>query len=215
MSIVTVSGLPGSGTSTVSRLLVERTGWEYVNVGAVFRQMAAEAGLSLAEYGKRAEADGAIDRELDARTVTLARDAGAGAILEGRLSGWMAHRHQLPALKVWLDADRQTRVERIARRDGQSFDAALVAISERERSERERYAAFHGIDISDLSIYDLTPDSAHCSAAEIAAAIAAHLEPPLEQAEPQKGSADTHRVSAAAAGGAGGGRPAPKEKGGT
>lgn len=173
MGIVTVSGLPGSGTSTASRLLAERTGWQYVNAGAIFRQMAAETGLSLAEYGKRAEIDDTIDRDLDARIVGLARQAAGGAILEGRLTGWMAHHHDLPALKVWLNADRQTRVERVSGRDGLAPAEALRTMDERERSEHNRYTAFHSIDISDLSIYDLTLDSARCSPEEIADAIAA------------------------------------------
>ncbi|MFH1570895.1 MAG: (d)CMP kinase [Gemmatimonadota bacterium] len=175
MSIVTVSGLPGSGTSTASRLLAERTGWQYVNAGAIFRQLAAEAGMSLPEYGARAEAQGTIDRDLDARMVELARHAAAGAILEGRLTGWMAHRHQLPALKVWLHADRQTRARRVSSRDGQSLEEALKAIDERERSEHDRYAAHHGIDISDLTIYDLTLDSAAWRPERIADEMAARL----------------------------------------
>lgn len=173
MGIVTVSGLPGSGTTTASRLLAQRTGWEYVNAGAIFRAMAAEAGLSLAGLGKRAETDGTIDRELDARIVELARQARSGAILEGRLTGWMAHFHDLTALKVWLDADRDTRASRVSSRDGQSPAEALADMEERERSEHDRYAAFHGIDIADLTIYDLTLDSVHHSPEQIADAIAA------------------------------------------
>jgi len=176
VGIVTVSGLPGSGTSTASRLLAERTGWEYVNAGAIFRKMATESGLSLAEYGRQAETDGTIDRELDERIVGLARQATGGAILEGRLTGWMAHYHDLPALKVWLDADRDTRAARVSSRDGQSPAEAQADMEERERSEHDRYTAFHGIDISDLSIYDLTLDSVHLTPDEIAAAIAARAD---------------------------------------
>ena len=171
MGIVTVSGLPGSGTSTASRLVAVLTGWEYVNAGAIFRQMAAEAGLSLAEFGGRAERDGTIDRDLDDRIVGLAREAAGGAIFEGRLTGWMAHNHQLPALKVWLGADRQTRAARVSGRDGQTPEEAARAMDERERSEHDRYTAVHGIDIANLSIYDLTLDSAHRTPEEIAAAI--------------------------------------------
>ena len=73
MRLVTISGLPGSGTSTLCRALAARTGWTYLNTGEVFRQLAQEAGLSLQEYGRRAEANGAIDRQPAARLVSWKR----------------------------------------------------------------------------------------------------------------------------------------------
>ena len=158
--IVTVSGLPGSGTSTACRLLNEELGWSYVNAGQIFRQLAQEAGLSLADYGLRAEEDAEIDQKLDARMVETARKLGR-VILEGRMTGWMAQRHELPALKVWLEASTETRVGRISGRDRKSQAQALKDMVERERSEAKRYCQIHGIDIGDRSIYDLCIDTEH------------------------------------------------------
>lgn len=168
MGIITVSGLPGSGTSTVSRLLVERTGWDYINAGEIFRQLAEEAGVSLMEYGRRAEGDAQIDKDLDARMVQVARGGVAGLVLEGRLTGWMAHRHDVPALKVWLDADLRSRASRASGRDGLSLEDAMEAVVGRERSEARRYVEYHGIDLTDRSIYDLVIDTCPCSPSEIA-----------------------------------------------
>ena len=156
--LLTVSGPPGSGTSTACRLLAPRLGWGYVNAGAIFRQLAEEAGVSLAEYGRQAEADPSIDRELDGRMVALARDR-APLILEGRLTGWMASRHGLDALRVWLDADPAARCARVGKRDRQDTGQALEAMLERERSETTRYAVHHGIHLDDLSIYHLVIDT--------------------------------------------------------
>ena len=157
--IVTVSGLPGSGTSTVCQLIGERTGWVYLNTGDAFRQMAAEAGISLPEFGSRAEDRADIDRELDARMVRETSQIEGGVILEGRVTGWMARRHAIEAVKVWMEADIQARAERVAQREGQSREEALLAIRQREQSETRRYADHHGIDITDLTIYDLVIDS--------------------------------------------------------
>ena len=154
---ITVSGLPGSGTSTLCRRLSERTGLEHVNVGRIFREVAGELGISLAELGCRAEADGGIDRRLDERMTERAQ--AGGCLLEGRITGWMMHRQHLAALKVWVQADLDTRARRVAGRDGQALEEATTAILERERSERKRYAAHYRIDLSDLSIYDLVVDS--------------------------------------------------------
>ena len=73
--IITVSGLPGSGTSTACGQLCTRVGWVYVDAGQIFRQLAKESGLSLAKFGHSAEADGGIDRQLDERMVARARGA--------------------------------------------------------------------------------------------------------------------------------------------
>ena len=170
--IVTVSGLPGSGTSTVCDLLHHRLQWGYVNAGDLFRQLAEEEGISLAELGRRAEADDRIDRLLDARMVELARGCGR-IILEGRLTGWMAVRHGLAALKVWLQASLPVRASRVGRREGQKLEQAVQAMVEREQSERRRYAEFYGIDIADRSIYDLIVDAELHPAAAVAEQIIA------------------------------------------
>ena len=175
MGIITVSGLPGSGTSTACKLLQEKLGWRYVNAGDFFRQLAADEGVSLAEFGERAEADGHIDRQLDARMVEFARQA-PNLIMEGRLTGWMALRNQLPALKVWCEAVPAVRAERVGQRDQQGHQQAEHAIALRERSEHQRYLRHHQIDLDDLSIYDLVIDTAAHSPEAVVALILKALE---------------------------------------
>jgi len=173
--IITVSGLPGSGTTTVCRLLTAKLGWAYVNAGQIFRGLASEAGVSLAEYGRLAESDGRIDRELDARMVGTARE-GDPVILEGRLTGWMAQRHGLPALKVWLAAPVRERARRVSTRDRESLERTVETMRIREDSEAKRYRAFHDIDLADLTIYDLLIDTRKHTAEKVAAAILAELQ---------------------------------------
>ena len=172
-SVITVSGLSGSGTSTVCELVAERSGFRYINAGAIFRTLAGEDGLSLAEFGQRAEADARVDRRLDDRLAREAAEAKGGVILEGRLTGWMSIRYQQEALKVWLEADIEARAKRVAGREGQSPAEARLAIEQRERSEGIRYAANYGIDIRDLSPYDLVIDSVRLTPAELAQRILA------------------------------------------
>ena len=152
--IITVSGLSGSGTSTACETLCEKLGWAYVNAGRIFRELAEESGLSLAEFGERAEVDGRIDRQLDERILVQAKNQ-APIVVEGRLTGWMAYRSGLAALKVWLAATPEVRAERVAQRESKSAAQALEELRAREGSEARRYEEFHQIDISDLSIYDV------------------------------------------------------------
>jgi len=175
--LVTVSGLPGSGTSTVCTLLKGMIGWRYINVGEIFREMAQERGISLSSFGAQAELNGEIDRQLDARVIDMARETSAGIILEGRLTGWMVQRHGLTsALKVWLQASMEARTERVGQRDGQTSEEAAAAMGAREASEAKRYNEHHDIDITDLTIYDLTIDSVEHTAEQIAERIARTLD---------------------------------------
>lgn len=175
MAIITVSGLPGSGTSTTCKLLRERLGWRYVNAGEFFRQLALDQGVSLAEMGQRAEAEGQVDRQLDEGMVQLARQE-QDLIMEGRLTGWMALRQGLPALKVWCHAPLEVRAGRVGQREQQTAEEALRDIAARERSEHQRYTRHHQIDLDDLSIYDLVLDTADLTPEQVVAAIMAALE---------------------------------------
>ncbi|MCC7265000.1 MAG: AAA family ATPase [Candidatus Latescibacteria bacterium] len=175
MALITVSGLPGSGTSTTCKLLQARLGWRYVNAGEFFRQLAADQGVSLAEMGRRAEADAQVDRELDGRMVDFARQE-ANLIMEGRLTGWMALRQGLPAFKVWCQAPLAVRAGRVGQRDQQTAEQAAGDIAVREWSEHQRYARHHQIDLDDLSIYDLVLDTAAHDPETVVAQILAALE---------------------------------------
>lgn len=155
--LITLSGLPGSGTSTVARAVAARLGIEHLDGGTVFRAMASERGLSLAAFAQVAEADDAIDRALDDRLVDRARQGTV--LLESRLAGWLATNAQLPALRVWISCDERERARRVAGRDEHEVDEALAHNQEREASERTRYLTYYGIDLTDLSIYDLVVDS--------------------------------------------------------
>ncbi|MDI9394791.1 MAG: AAA family ATPase [Euryarchaeota archaeon] len=155
---ITVSGLPGSGTTTISRLLSEFYDLELVSSGEIFRKMAKERGLSLAEFGALAEKDPSIDLDLDKNQKSIIQSR-ENIILESRLAGHMAEGRS-NVLKVWIKAPLLTRVRRIQRREKAiSFDEELDKTSEREKSEALRYKNYYGIDIKDLSIYDIVIDS--------------------------------------------------------
>lgn len=162
---VTVSGLPGSGTTTLAEALSSRFDLEHVSSGDVFRAMARERGVTLAEFGRIAEEDPEIDREIDERQREIARERD-DVVMEGRLSGWMVEDADL---RVWLAAPLEVRAERVADREEQTVEEAHDEIEKRQNSEARRYREIHGIDIGDLSVYDLVIDTSHWGQEGVAA----------------------------------------------
>ena len=151
---ITISGPPGSGKTTVCSILSQRLSIDSVVFGRIFREYAAERGLTLQELGAIAEKDPSIDETIDSRILEIA-GKNKDMIFESRLSAYMLSRNNIPALKVYLDASPKVRVERIGKRDGESEEEAEKNTLDRQASEAKRYMKYYNIDINDKSIYDL------------------------------------------------------------
>jgi len=152
---ITVSGLPGSGTTTLAKYLAKTHGFELISAGEMFRQLARERGMSLAEFGALAEKDVSIDAMIDVWQKEVAAEKDR-IVAEGRLSGWMVEDADL---KIWLHAPVGCRARRIAERDGTDEYTARELALQREESEYTRYLHYYHIDIRDLSRYDLVLNS--------------------------------------------------------
>jgi len=148
---VIVSGLHGTGKSTYAKNIAKIFRLRHVSAGEIFRQIAAERKLSLVELSSEAEKSEAIDRLIDERTEREIEKGGV--VVDALIAGWIERGHN--TLKIYLSAPLETRINRIASRDGVSYVEAEEATISRERIERRRFKKLYGIDIDDLSIYDL------------------------------------------------------------
>lgn len=146
--IITVGGYPGSGTTTLCRNLAETFGLTHVYAGQIFREMAAQKGMTLEEFGKTAESSESIDVEVDRRQKEAAVD---NTVVEGRVTAYIVDAD----LKIWLLAPLDVRARRVASRENILVEEARARITEREESERRRYKKYYDIEIEDLSLYDL------------------------------------------------------------
>jgi len=154
---LTIGGLPGTGTTTVAKLLKKALDVEYIYTGDIFRQMARERGMAVADFGDYVAEHPDIDRELDRRQVELARESDT--IIEGRLAGYMAMSNDVPAYKIWLHAPPRVRAERVAGRERKRVEMILEENTRRENGERARYIDIYGFDINDTTFYDINIDS--------------------------------------------------------
>jgi len=148
--VIAVSGLHGSGRSTHAKRLAEALGLRYVSSGTIFREMAEERGLTLEEMSRLTEEEPELDKLIDERAREESRRGGV--VVDATLSGWMC---EDPDLRIFLTAPLEARVRRIANREGITLEEAREETQVRAESERERFMAFYGVDVSDLSVYDL------------------------------------------------------------
>jgi cytidylate kinase len=162
--LITVSGPAGSGKSTLARALSDQLSYEHVSGGDIFREIADERGLTPLELNRLAEEDDQIDRDLDRRLRSLARDSD-DLVLESRLAGWMAGDYT--DIRIWLDAPLSVRAARIADREDKPTEQAREETQARAESEALRYEQYYGIDIDDLSIYDLVVNTARWSPEDV------------------------------------------------
>jgi cytidylate kinase len=160
--VVAVSGPHGAGKTTVARFLAKKLGLRYLSAGDVFRRMAAERGVSLEEFSRYAEKNVKIDEGIDRRTVEEARRGNV--LVDARLAGWLLNDADL---KILLTAPLEVRVRRIAEREGRPYEEVLRETVKRERSEEKRFKKLYGIDLSDLSPFDIVLNTERISIEEM------------------------------------------------
>ncbi len=164
--LITISGLSGSGKSSAAKGLSAKIGVPTVDIGQIFRRMAKEHGMDVVTFGPYAEKHPEIDRKLDAAMIRKVKRAG-DIILQGRLAGHMTAREGMEAVRIWIAASARTRASRVSRREGVPYRQALSEISQRDRDNRIRYKRTYGLDLNDLSVYDIVVQTDRLSIEEV------------------------------------------------
>lgn len=174
---ITITGDLGSGKSAVSRILCDRTGFEYVSTGRIQRQLAEELGLDTLEMNRRADSDPTIDERIDGIFVDLGKSKN-GYVIDSRMAWFF-----LPdSYKVFLKTDVRLAAARILSDPNRSseqytsIEDAVPKILARKQSENERFLKKYGADGTDLDNFDLVVDTASRSPDEVAGLILKGLE---------------------------------------
>ena len=165
--IITISGTPGSGKSTVAKMLVQKLGLERINIGAIMRQLAQQKGMTLEELTAYAKSHQEIDQEVDHKTRDQARvlaQKGKNVLVEGRVQFFF-----LPeSIKIFLKVDFEEAAKRILkdlqnaekrRERNEEVVLSLPKVKEkiirREEEDAQRYKKLYGLDHRDEKQYDL------------------------------------------------------------
>lgn len=176
--LLAIGGPPGSGKTTVAERWSKARGFVLVSAGTRFRAMAAERKMTLEALGRAAEKDPSIDRALDEAVlheIRAKQTAGLDVVVDGRIQAYLLAKHNIPCLKVLIDAPLAVRAQRIARRENKSVKDAEREIVSRESSERIRYQTIYGIDLADTRVFDIVVDSGKKTPDEIVAILVARV----------------------------------------
>lgn len=171
--IITISGVPGSGKTTVAKILAERLGMKFYSMGDLRGKMATERGLTIDELNKLGETEAFTDNDVDTYQTKLGQTED-NFVIEGRLS-W----HFIPhSFKIFLECDEKEAARRIflskrhksaERKDEPlyaSIEEAAEVIRHRIASDNLRYGKYYGLQYQDKKNYDLIIDTTNLKGAE-------------------------------------------------
>ncbi len=171
--IISLSGAPGSGKSTIAKMLSAELAWPRYYIGGLRREAALKRGLTLAEYNKLGETDPATDKEVDEYQRELGQKED-NFVIEGRTS-WYLIPH---SLKIYLDVSLEEGARRIFgslqksndRNEGNnlnSVEAVVESNKKRIASDNARYRKYYDIDVYDFKNYDFYLDTTNLTPDEV------------------------------------------------
>jgi CMP/dCMP kinase len=171
--VVCVSGMAGTGKSTLAKKLAQKYRLRHYSGGDALKELAAEEGYTTSGPGwwesseglsfleKRGK-DEKFDKAVDDKLLENARQGNV--LLDSWTMPWL-----LPyGFKIWLSASVEKRAERIVKRDKITFKEALEVIKEREGKTKAIYQRLYSFALGeDLTPFHLVLDTDNLSADEV------------------------------------------------
>lgn len=165
--IVTISGLHGTGKSTIGKKLAKSLGMKYYSTGEAFRDLATDMNMTLEEFTHHVEENPEIDKQLDKKIKDIAKKGNV--VVDSQLSGTILE--SIADFKILLTCPLETRVKRMAERDLGSYEDKLKETLLREKSELRRFKELYNIDLSNKKqnkkTYDLIIDTQNLTIEEV------------------------------------------------
>jgi len=170
---ICISGMAGSGKSTVAKKLAKKYRLKYYSGGDALKALALQEGYKSLERGwweseegmrflEKRTRNSKHDREIDEKLLEFAKKGKV--ILDSWTMPWILQE----GFKVWLEASLDKRAERIAKRDGISVKEALKALKTKEEKTKKIYKKLYGFSLGeDYTPFHLILDTDNLNAEEV------------------------------------------------
>lgn len=172
--IITIAGSLGSGKTSTAKRLATELGYRHFSSGDLFRAVAAERGVTVEEINQQAELEHEIDHAVDRRLQEMASESEL--VIDSRMAF-----HWMPSsFRVYLDLDPERAAQRIhdhiktegrIGENAESVAEVLESIIRRRTSEQKRYQSLYGVDVLDLSPFNLVIDTGTSDLSTVATTI--------------------------------------------
>jgi cytidylate kinase len=172
-TVICISGMAGTGKSTLSQKLAERYRLSCYSGGDALKDLAKAEGYDASRQGwwespeglkflnERAN-DSKFDKAVDAKLIEYAHQGNV--LLDSWTMPWLLKE----GFKIWLLASPEKRAARVAERDKMTFDDALKVLKEKEDRTKEIYKKLYGFALGeDLAPFDLILDTDNLNADQV------------------------------------------------
>jgi cytidylate kinase len=171
--VVCISGMAGTGKSTLAKKLAEKYNLRYFSGGDALKELAKEEGYNSSSRGWWESPEGLsfletrqknleFDKAVDDKLLEYARQGNV--LLDSWTMAWLLK----TGFKIWLVASVEKRTERIAKRDKIPTKEASRVLKEKEARTKTIYKKLYGFTIGeDFEPFDLVVDTNNLTAGEV------------------------------------------------
>lgn len=149
MVVVTISGQPGCGSTSVGKLLAKKLGVEFFSVGDYTKKLALDISSEPEETRRAVEfwaskKGSSKEHHYETDMMVKTKATEGRIVIDGKIAIHMLR--GFCDISVWLKAPFDTRAERVAKRDKISKQEAEKILKEKERLEGENFQRLYRFD---------------------------------------------------------------------
>ena len=172
-TVICISGMAGTGKSTLSKKLAEKYNLRYFSGGDVLKDLAKNEGYDVSIQGwwespqglkflNERVNDPKFDKAVDDKLLEYAQQGNV--LLDSWTMPWLLNE----GFKIWLEASFEKRAARVALRDGMTTAEAFEVLQEKEARTKAIYKELYGFVLGeDFKPFDFVLDTDNLSADEV------------------------------------------------
>jgi cytidylate kinase len=147
--IVIISGLTGSGKTTICKYLIEKLNLEYISGHEILEEIIKEKNIPKDKILEHMEKDKNIDLEVDKRILNKIKE---NCVVDSRTMPFLFKGN---AIKIFLYVDKEERIKRVAKRENISLEESRIYVEKKDYSDIKRYLEIYGCDFTNPKYYDI------------------------------------------------------------